>query len=59
MLRKFKDRVKLGISPSATVVDWDCMKEPFPESDLLELEYDGDKIEPTFNPSELEDEKDA
>jgi hypothetical protein len=58
MLRKFKDRVKLGVSPSTKVIDWDVTK-PFPEPDLLDMKYDGDKIEPTFNPADLEDEEDA
>ena len=54
MLRKFKDRVKLGISPSATVIDWD-VTQPFPTAGINELKYDGDKVEPTFNPKDLEE----
>jgi len=50
MLRKFKDRVKLGVSPSTSVIDWN-VDEPFP----IKKKEDDDKIEPTLNPADLED----
>ena len=46
---KFKDRVKLGLSPSTKVENWDCRSEVEKAADsLLNLRYDGTKIEPTL-----------
>lgn len=40
-----KDRVNLGMSPSATVLEWDLRKKV--EASTLEtIEYKGSKIEP-------------
>jgi len=46
---RFKDRVKLGVSPSTDVENWDCTSkvEKAAES-LLNLKYDGNKVEPTI-----------
>ena len=63
MLRKFKDRVKLGVSPSATVEDWDYVPPKMAikkkEDGITNLPYDGDKVEPTFNPVDLEGDDNA
>ena len=46
---KFKDRVKLGLSPSTKVENWDCRSEVEKAADsLLTLRYAGNKIEPTI-----------
>ena len=46
---KFKDRVKLGLSPSTDLETWDCRSEVEKAADsLLTLQYDGTKIEPTL-----------
>jgi len=46
---KFKDRVKLRLSPSTSVETWDCRSEVEKAADsLLNLRYDGTKIEPTL-----------
>ena len=46
---KFKDRVKLGLSPSTKLENWDCRSEVEKAADsLLTLQYDGTKIEPTL-----------
>tara|TARA_R110000803_G_scaffold172100_2_gene235018 strand:- start:795 stop:1049 length:255 start_codon:yes stop_codon:yes gene_type:complete len=43
----FKDRVKLGVSPSTSVENWDCRAEVEKAAEsLLNLKYDGNKIEP-------------
>ena len=45
----FKDRVKLGVSPSSSVENWDCRAKVENAADsLLSLKYDGNKIEPTI-----------
>ena len=45
----FKDRVKLGVSPSTSVENWDCRtKAEKAAESLLNLQYDGNKIEPTI-----------
>ena len=47
--KRLKDRVKLGVSPSTDVESWDCRSkvEKAAES-LLNMEYDGNKIQPTL-----------
>jgi len=46
---KFKDRVKLGLSPSTKLENWDCRSEVEKAAEsLLNLKYDGNKIEPTI-----------
>ena len=46
---KFKDRVKLGLSPSTKVENWDCRtKVEKAANSLLTLKYDGTKKEPTL-----------
>ena len=46
---RFKDRTKLGISPSSVVETWDCRaKAEKAAESLLKLQYDGNKIEPTI-----------
>ena len=46
---KFKDRVTLGLSPSTDLETWDCRSEVEKAADsLLNLRYDGTKIEPTL-----------
>lgn len=46
---RFKDRKKLGISPSSDVETWDCRSEVEKAAEsLLNLKYDGNKIEPTI-----------
>jgi len=46
---KFKDRVKLGLSPSTKLENWDCRSEVEKAAEsLLSLRYDGNKIEPTL-----------
>jgi len=45
----FKDRVKIGVSPSTDVENWDCRTEVEKAAEsLLNLKYDGNKIEPTL-----------
>ena len=45
----FKDRVKIGVSPSTDVENWDCRTEVEKAAEsLLNLKYDGNKIEPTI-----------
>jgi len=47
--KRFKDRTKLGISPSSEVETWDCRTEVEKAAEsLLNLRYDGNKIEPTL-----------
>jgi len=47
--KRFKDRTKLGISPSSEVETWDCRTETEKAAEsLLSLRYDGNKIEPTL-----------
>lgn len=44
---RFKDRTKLGISPSSVVETWDCRTEVEKDAEsLLNLKYDGNKIQP-------------
>ena len=44
---RFKDSVKLGLSPSTSVENWDCRtKAEKAAESLLNLQYDGNKIEP-------------
>ena len=44
---RFKDSVKLGLSPSTSVENWDCRTKAEKASEsLLNLQYDGNKIEP-------------
>ena len=46
---RFKDSVKLGLSPSTSVENWDCRtKAQKAAESLLNLKYDGNKIEPTI-----------
>ena len=46
---RFKDSVKLGLSPSTSVENWDCRtKAEKAAESLLNLQYDGNKIEPTI-----------
>ena len=46
---RFKDRTKLGISPSSVVETWDCRAKVENAADsLLNLKYEGNKIEPTI-----------
>jgi|TARA_R110000764_G_scaffold212144_3_gene298399 hypothetical protein len=42
----FKDPVKLGVSPSTEVENWDYTKPKCHADSLKSLEYAGDKIEP-------------
>jgi len=47
--KRFKDRTKLGLSPSADVETWDCRSEVEKAAEsLLSLRYNGNKIEPTI-----------
>ena len=44
---RFKDSIKLGLSPSTSVENWDCRtKAQKAAESLLNLKYDGNKIEP-------------
>ena len=46
---RFKDSVKLGLSPSTQVQTIDCRtKAQKAAESLLNLKYDGNKIEPTI-----------
>ena len=46
---RFKDSVKLGLSPSTQVQTIDCRTEAEKAAEsLLNLKYDGNKIEPTI-----------
>ena len=46
---RFKDSVKLGLSPSTKVQTIDCRtKAEKAAESLLNLKYDGNKIEPTI-----------
>ena len=46
---RFKDSVKLGLSPSTQVQTIDCRtKAQKAAESLLNLQYDGNKIEPTI-----------
>ena len=46
---RFKDSVKLGLSPSTQVQTIDCRtKAEKAAESLLNLKYDGNKIEPTI-----------
>ena len=46
---RFKDATKLGLSSSTIVEQWDCRtKAEKAAESLLNLQYDGNKIEPTI-----------
>ena len=46
---RFKDATKLGLSSSTLVETWDCRTEVEKAAEsLLNLKYDGNKIEPTI-----------
>jgi len=46
---RLKDSVKLGLSSNTDVENWDCRTEVETAAEsLLNLKYDGNKIEPTM-----------
>jgi len=46
---RLKDSVKIGVSPSCIVQNIDCRTEAEKAAEsLLNMEYDGNKIEPTL-----------
>ena len=46
---RLKDSVKLGLASSTDVENWDCRTEAEKAAEsLLNMEYDGNKIQPTL-----------